>query len=271
MLHGVGVFDAAIAVEALDLDGRARDLARPLGAVADEDDALVFLRGNGALVGAEDDVEPRDVGVAVLVELPKDLDGLFDGAGTAAPAVVGALGLGGRACVGRDVRALEVLLDADETDLEAERSHLRLFERDVAGDVDLVEIDGPEAALVGHADVVDRARVEADDGRANSVEGDLAVAHDDEVQAARDGREHAPLAGFDGVDGDEFRLHDVLQIRDLLVEAVIVIDEPMPVVLNPDVVLQREGDGGPRVGLELRTVHEEVALRDGLRGEQVVA
>ena len=62
---------------------------------------------------------------------------------------------------------------------------------------------------------------------------------------------------------DELRLDDVLEVGDLLVQPVIVVDEAMPVVLDPDVVLHRERDRGPGVRLELRAVDEEVGLATG--------
>jgi hypothetical protein len=77
------------------------------------------------------------------------------------------------------------------------------------------------------------------------------------------GREHAAFARGDRVDGDELRLDDVLEVGDLLVEPVVVVDEAVPVVLDPDVVLHREGHRRPGVGLELRAVDEEVALATG--------
>ena len=91
------------------------------------------------------------------------------------------------------------------------------------------------------------------------------------LSVERLGRQHPPLARDDRVDGDELRLDDVLEVGDLLVEAVVVVDEAVPVVLDPDVVLHREGDGRPRVRLELRRVDEVVGLRDGLGDEDVVA
>jgi hypothetical protein len=110
-----------------------------------------------------------------------------------------------------------------------------------------------------------------DDVAAHRVEGDLVVAHDDEAEGERDGREHPALARGDRVDGDELRLDDVLQVGDLLVEPVVVIDQPVAVVLDPDVVLHRERHRRPRVRLELRAVDEEVGLGDGLGREHVVA
>jgi hypothetical protein len=115
------------------------------------------------------------------------------------------------------------------------------------------------------------SRVDPDDGAAHRVEGDLVVAHDDELQVERLRRQHAPLAGDDAVDADELRLDDVLEVGDLLVQAVVVVDEAVPVVLDPDVVLHREGHRRPRVRLELGAVDEEVGLRDGLGREDVVA
>ena len=114
-------------------------------------------------------------------------------------------------------------------------------------------------------------RIDADDHAADRVDRDLVVADDDEVHVARDRREHAPLARDDAVDDDELRLDDVLEVGDLPVERVVVIDEAMPVVLDPDVVLHREGDRRPRVRLELRAVDEEVGLRDRLGREDVIA
>ena len=99
----------------------------------------------------------------------------------------------------------------------------------------------------------------------------LVVAHDDELQVEGPGRQHAPLAGDDGVDDQELRLDDVLQVGDLLVQPVVVIDQAVPVVLDADVVLVAEGHRGPRVRLELGQVHEEVGPRHRLGGEHVVA
>ncbi len=130
---------------------------------------------------------------------------------------------------------------------------------------------GPKSALVGQADVRDLHGVDADDPTADRVEGDLIVAHDHHVQGERDRRQHPALARDDGVDADELWLHDVLEVGDLLVETMIVIDEAVTVVLDPDVVLHREGDRRPRMRLELRAVHEEVRARDGLRRVDVVA
>jgi len=123
---------------------------------------------------------------------------------------------------------------------------------------------------VGKPDVIDARRIDADDRAAHGVEGHLTVAHDHEVQPARDGREHATLARHDRVDGDELGLHDVLQVGDLLVEPVIVVDQPVAIVLDADVVLERERHCRPRVGLELRAIHEEVGLCHWLGREDVV-
>ncbi len=133
------------------------------------------------------------------------------------------------------------------------------------------EVGRAESALGRQADMVDGARVEADDGAAHRVERDLVVPHDDEIEGEWPRGQHPPLARDDRVDGDELRLDDVLEVGDLLVEAVIVVDETVSVVLDPDVILHREGDGRPRVRLELRRVDEVVRLGDRLRHEDVVA
>ncbi len=163
------------------------------------------------------------------------------------------------------------VFDADEPRAKPPCARLRLRERDVAFDVDVVEIDRAEAKLPGQADVVDASRVEADDAAAHGVEGHLVVTHDDELQVEGKRCEHPPLAGDDRVDGDELWLDDVLQIGDLLVQLVIVVDQAMPVVLDTDVVLHAERDGRPGMRLELGTVDEEVGLRHRLGGEERVA
>ena len=116
---------------------------------------------------------------------------------------------------------------------------------------------------MGHANVIDRERIDTDDATAHRIDGDLVVAHDHQAQIEGDRRQHPPFAGRDRVDGHDLRLDDVLEIADLLVEGVIVIDEPMPIVLNADVGLEAEGHRGPGVGLELGAVDEEVGLGDG--------
>ena len=50
--------------------------------------------------------------------------------------------------------------------------------------------------------------------------------------------------------------------------SMIVIDEAMAIVLDPDVVLHRERHRRPRVRLELGTVDEKIRLRDGLRRQR---
>ena len=125
--------------------------------------------------------------------------------------------------------------------------------------------------LRGEPDVVDGIRVDPDDVAAHRIERDLAVAHDDHAERERRWREHAPLSGGDRIDRDERRLDDVLQVRDLLVELVIVIDQPVTVILDADVRLERERHGRPRMRLELGAVDEEVRARDRLGREQVVA
>lgn len=116
-----------------------------------------------------------------------------------------------------------------------------------------------------------RGGVDADDPAAHRVDRRLVVPHDDQLQLPRDGRQHAPLTGDYPVDDDQLGLQHVLQVGHLLVEPVIVIDEPVPVVLEPDVVLHRERHRGPRVGLELGHVDEEVRLRHRLGHEDRVA
>jgi hypothetical protein len=91
--------------------------------------------------------------VARLVEDAQDLDRLLDRARAPAPAVVGLLGVGRRPRVGGDLGALEIFLDADEPDLEALGARLRFGERDVAADLDLLQIDRTEAALRRNTDV----------------------------------------------------------------------------------------------------------------------
>ncbi len=181
------------------------------------------------------------------------------------------LGLGGRTGVGGDLGAFEVLLDPHETDLEALGPGLGLLERDIAGQLDARKVHRSKASLGGQADVIDAPGIDADDVTADAVEGHLAIAHDDKVQRKGLGRQHAAFAGDDGVDGDKLRLNDVLQVGDLLVEAMVVIDQPMAIVLNADVVFHREGHRGPRMGLKLRHVDEEVRLGNRLRSEDVVA
>ncbi len=119
--------------------------------------------------------------------------------------------------------------------------------------------------------MLDRPRFDPDDRAADRVERDLVITHHDELHVERLGRQHPPFAGDDRVDAHELRLDDVLKIGDLLVQAVVVIDEAVTVVLDPDVVFHREGDRRPRVRLELGGIDEEVCLRDRLGREHVVA
>ena len=51
------------------------------------------------------------------------------------------------------------------------------------------------------------------------------------------------------------------------IQSMVVIDESVPIVLNPDVRLEREGDRRPRVRFELGAVHEEVRPGDGAARE----
>ena len=72
-------------------------------------------------------------------------------------------------------------------------------------------------------------------------------------------RSHRPLVPRDdGVDAQEVWLDELLQIGHFVVEAMVVVDEPVSVILQTDVVLGPEGDGCPRMSLELRRVDEEV-------------
>ena len=167
--------------------------------------------------------------------------------------------------------ALEVLLDPHEAHLKPASLGLRLLERDVSGDRDVLERGRPKALLTREANVFDRFGIEPDDVRANGVETDGVVAHDDQAEVEGDRRQHAAGTGGDGVDGDELRLNDVLEIGDLFVQPMIVIDQPMAVVLDANVVLHREGHRGPRVRLELRAIDKKVGASDRLGREDVVA
>jgi len=103
------------------------------------------------------------------------------------------------------------------------------------------------------------------------VECGLAIAHDDEAQLLRNRGEHASFASHDGVDDDELRLNDELQVANLFIEAMVVIDEAVSVVLDTDVILDGECDGGPRVRLELGAIDEEVGFGDRLGRKDVIA
>ena len=74
-------------------------------------------------------------------------------------------------------------------------------------------------------------------------------------------RQHSALARDDGVGHDQLRLQHELQVGDFAVETMVMIDQPMSVILNPDVVLQRKSHGRPRMRLELWHIDEEVRAR----------
>mgnify|MGYP006910304018 CR=1 FL=1 len=119
--------------------------------------------------------------------------------------------------------------------------------------------------------MVDGARIESEDVAADGVDGRLRVPHEDERHLARLRREHPPFTRHDAINRDKLRLNDELKIADLFVEPMIVIDEPMTIILDADVILHREGDRRPRVALEFRTVDKRVGLCDRLGREEVVA
>jgi hypothetical protein len=271
VLGGVRIERLPVDVLAPDLHEVVADRAGPLHAVSDEHHLLAVAELEGAVVLAEHEVDLRELFVALLVVEAQDLDDLLHHARAAAPAVVLGRVRGRLARVGLDARALEVLVDLHEADLKAGGARPCLLERDVAVETDLLERHGTEAAFVGEADVLDAQRIEPDDHAADRVDGDLVVADDEQLHVPRDRREHSPLAGDDRVDDDELRLDHVLEVGHLPVQRMVVVDEAMTVVLDPDVVLHREGHGRPRVRLELRAVDEEVCLGHGLGREDVVA
>jgi len=80
--------------------------------------------------------------------------------------------------------------------------------------------------------VLDLGRIDADDAARYCVDRDLVVAEDDESSLRGSGVSMRPSTGDDGVDGDELRLDDVLEIGDLVVERMVVIDEAVTVVLD---------------------------------------
>src|SRR5690606_5857263 len=136
-----------------------------------EDDLLAGLDVERAIPLAEHHVGGRELLARGRVVEPEDLDRLLERAGASAPAIVATARLGARrrAPVGADVGALEVLLDADEADAKALRALAGAREIDVACELDRVEVDGPEALLVGHANVRNAERIEADDPAADRV------------------------------------------------------------------------------------------------------
>src|ERR1700712_4923188 len=225
VFDGVGVLGGARLVGAADLHELFTEFARPGGAVADKYHFFTRLGRDRPVVGAEHHVHTRQLRVALLVVEPQYLDGLLKRPRAAAPAVVGALGLGRRADVGGDAAALEVFFRPLEADLEAAGALLGVGQADVAKDGNLRQIGGAKAALDGKADVFDGERVDADDRAAHRVERHLAVTHNYQMERERLGGEHAPLPRGDRIDGNELRLDDVLQVGDLFVEAVIVVDE----------------------------------------------
>jgi ABC-2 type transport system ATP-binding protein len=107
------------------------------------------------------------------------------------------------------------------------------------------------------------------------------------------------VAGLYGQDGDKIEhrgrelmaLFDLEEWADELVESyshgmrqkliissafihrpeVIVVDEPMAVVLDPDVRLVAKRHRRPRMRLELRAIDEKIGLGHGLRRKEIVA
>ena len=131
------VFVAAIFIDALDRDHLSAELAAPLGAVADENDSLTWLRIDRPIVGAKDNVSSRNSLVAGFIETAENLDGFLERPWTAAPAIVVLEVIvrsvvRGWSRVGADVRPLEVLLNPDQANAETLTTLLGVFQGDVA-------------------------------------------------------------------------------------------------------------------------------------------
>src|SRR5262249_29651510 len=77
MLRVVRVERLAALVLAPDLDDLAADVAVPFHAVADEDDLLAVGDIERAFVAAEDEVDARQLSIALVVREPEELDDLL--------------------------------------------------------------------------------------------------------------------------------------------------------------------------------------------------
>ena len=256
-----------VQVEALDVDFLIANGALPASTVAHKDDLFARLHIEGALVGAKNHVHGLELLVEILVDLPQDLHGFLKGSWAAAPAVVGLLLGGRRTGVALNLRALEVGLNALQANLKALSLSLCFLESDVPLHRNVFHGERAQAAICAQGDVFDFGWVESNDSGAHRIDSHLVVAENDQVHVEWNWGEHSPLPGGDGINCNELRLDDLLKISDLLVESPVVVDQPMAIVLDPDVVLQTEGHGCPRVGLELGEIDEEVRPRHRLRCE----
>jgi hypothetical protein len=89
VLRVVRIERRSVLVEAVDLDELRAELPVPRTAVTDEDDLLAVAHVERPFVVTEHQVNARELRVALRVGESEDLDRLLDGAGAAAPAVVG--------------------------------------------------------------------------------------------------------------------------------------------------------------------------------------
>ncbi len=91
------------------------------------------------------------------------------------------LALGWRAGISGDVGALKVRLHAYQSHFEPLGALARLLQRDIAADLDVIEVYRAKSVFVGQPNVIHFARVHTDDAAANGVERDGVVAHNDQT------------------------------------------------------------------------------------------
>ena len=139
--------------------------------------------------------------------------------------------------------------DADEAPtLKPFAPGLRFFEGHVSPEIAIFQrsvVPKPRSSASAMCSMVRGSKPRIREHTASKATWLLPMITSPEIE--RNGRQHASFARGDGVDRDELGLDVLAEIGDLLVQSMIVVDEAVPIVLNADVVLHREGDRRPRV------------------------
>ena len=149
-----GVLGIAGLVDALEVNRLPIQFPRPRCTVSNENDFFPVLGRDVPLVVPKHDVYPRHFLIHGFIELAKNLNRLLKGSGTAAPAIGILRGVRGSPCVCRDCRALEVLFHANQSGFEGPSTSNCLIQGQIPLDLDIFQMDGPEALLICQPDMV---------------------------------------------------------------------------------------------------------------------
>src|SRR4030043_860834 len=139
-----------------------------------------------------------------------------------------------------------------------------LCQGEIAGYLYCIKAHGAKTPFRGESQMDKILGVDMNHMTAYGIHGTGICPHHDRAHCERGRRQQHFLSRGNGIEGDKFWLDDLLEIRNLVLKKDIMVNQPVPVILNADEIFKAQRQPAPWVGLELGQVDEKIAFGNRL-------